>query len=753
LKDELRSRLVGKVDFANGEQLLVHADFFGSLAWFADALRLEQGDPRGDEIARSRLISTLAHFPTLVQMVFHDECVTDARFSPVGGRIVTASADKTARVWDAHTGQPITAPLQHNGLPFHASFSTDGSRVLTLSRDATGPEGPRLTTLIWDAKSGEAIQPRRDDNGRAAGGSFNDDGMRFLAAGFNRAWREWDTGSGKPVSPPIIGLGWELSSPDGRRAFTVGLNGLLRMWDANQGWRELNPLVNVGSVLDASFSSHGPLVLATSDGHTATVWDVDSRQPISPPLYHKGAVHHGALGLDGLLAVTAGNDGAYVWDTLSGQPLSIPLGRGDVLSASSSRDGLRVVTACRDGAARIWAVAPRQAIPPPLRHDGPVWHASFSADGRRVLIASHDNTARIWDSFSGQPISPPLVYDDWELTKAVSRDGRYLVIGGLHGTARVSDAKSLQPISRPMKHGAWIVAASFSRDSRRVVTASYDGTARIWDAASGEPITAPLKPEHPVTPKGPFRFTHASFSPDGLCVLTAGGRKGGEGEARVWDARSGKPITPAFKHELAVQYAEFSRDGRRVITASGSFWADAQSEGKGEARVWDASSGQPISPPLDRRARVTHAAFSPDGLWVVTASADKTARVWDASSGEPISAPLEHDASVNHARFSPDGRRVATASSDFTARVWQVLSDESTSPLCTYPSNDLIALARLLGSTHVDSSGELLPLSQEESRAQWRTLRDRYPEFFASSPDFVLAWHWREAATCERDRA
>jgi eukaryotic-like serine/threonine-protein kinase len=757
LKDELRSRLVEQVDFANGAQLINHGDFLGTLAWFADALRLAEGDPRGEEIARSRLISTLARCPSLTQVVFHDECVADARFSLDGGRIVTASADKTARVWDAHTGQPITAPLQHKGLPFHASFSADGRRVLTLSRDATGPEGPTLTTLMWDAKSGEPIELSRDESGRAVGVPLSYDGMRVMIVGFDRAWRVWDAGSGKPASPPIVGLGWELLSPDGRRTFTVGLKGMLRTLDANSGCRELNPLVNAGSVLDASFSSLGPLVLAASDGHTATVWDVDSRLPISPPLNHKGAVHHGSLGFDGLLAVTTGDDGACVWDTLSGQPLSPPLDRENVVRASLSRDGLRVVTACRDGTARIWNVAPRRAIPPPLRHQGPVWHASFSADGRRVLTASHDNTARVWDSFSGQPISPPLVYDDWEVSQAVSRDGRYLVVGGLQGTAQVSDAKSGNSISRRMKHGAWIVAAAFSPDSRRVVTASYDGTARVWDASSGEPITAPLKPEHAVTANGPFRATHARFSPDGRCVLTAGGRNGGEGEARVWDAHSGKPITPTLKHDLAVQYAEFSPDGRCVITGSGSFWADARSagegEGGGEARVWDASSGQAISPPLKHKARVSHVAFSPDSRWVVTASADKTARVWDARSGEPISPPLEHEASVNDARFSPDGRRVATASNDFTARVWEVLSEESTSPLWTYPSHDLIELARLLGSTHVDSHGELLPLKREESRAQWSTLRDRYPEFFARSPDFFLAWHWREAAACERAQA
>jgi WD40 repeat protein len=60
---------------------------------------------------------------------------------------------------------------------------------------------------------------------------------------------------------------------------------------------------------------------------------------------------------------------------------------------------------------------------------------------------------------------------------------------------------------------------------------------------------------------------------------------------------------------------------------------------------------------MKHQGLVRSAAFSPDGLRVVTASADGTARVWDAESGKPVSAPLQHQGKVFSAAFSPDGLR------------------------------------------------------------------------------------------------
>ena len=78
------------------------------------------------------------------------DAVMSAAFSPDGTRIVTASLDRTARVWDAATGKPIGEPLKgHEVLCERAAFSPDGKRIVTASSDKTA--------RIWDAETGQPI--------------------------------------------------------------------------------------------------------------------------------------------------------------------------------------------------------------------------------------------------------------------------------------------------------------------------------------------------------------------------------------------------------------------------------------------------------------------------------------------------------------------------------------------------------------------------------------------------------------------
>ena len=64
-----------------------------------------------------------------------------ATFSPDGQRIVTASDDHTARVWNATDGHLLAALQGHSDAVWSAMFSPDGQYILTTSHD--------LTARIW----------------------------------------------------------------------------------------------------------------------------------------------------------------------------------------------------------------------------------------------------------------------------------------------------------------------------------------------------------------------------------------------------------------------------------------------------------------------------------------------------------------------------------------------------------------------------------------------------------------------------
>src|SRR5437763_2994271 len=88
-------------------------------------------------------------------------------------------------------------------------------------------------------------------------------------------------------------------------------------------------------------------------------------------------------------------------------------------------------------------------------------------------------------------------------------------------------------------------------------------------------------------------------------------------------------------HGTYVQSAVFSPDGRMVVTATSS---QVLFPPEGEARVWDAQTGQPISPPMGQEYYPLCAAFSPDGRRVFTPGWNGSVGVWDISPSESYSS-------------------------------------------------------------------------------------------------------------------
>ncbi|NLH72445.1 MAG: protein kinase, partial [Verrucomicrobia bacterium] len=683
----------------------------GGLASLAFLLRQNPTNCAVAEWLLSELTYRSFALPTMPPLQ-HDDMVFFALFSPDGSRLLTVSRNNSAYLWDAKSGQALAPPLRHDPSlvrsghyrgptePLFARFSPDSKRIVTASIDHTAQ--------LWDSATGKPVTGPLPHPDSVTFAEFSPDGRLLATACSDGAARLWDTSDGHAVGKPLR-HDKELSalefSTNGQWLVTASDDTTAQVWEVHTGQRVGRPLRHEKSVRDATFSPDSKLVATISGDFTGRLWNARTGEPASPPLHHEGVVNTVQFSPDGCWLVTSSFDKtARIWDVLTGQQHGQPLQhKATVRCAWFSPEGYRVVTASEDGTARVWDLKTGKPITEPFRHRAAVWSAQFSPDGQRVVTASSDKTAQVWEVRPGQAVSWPRSFGLTLKSTSWSRDGRWVlavttgsafllnatnvehrmflrhrpgvrfgqfspdgrrvVTASADKTARVWDAETGQPATKPLRHDGAVHCAQFSPDARWVVTASDDHTARVWDVQTGEPLYPPLIHDNVV-------YT-AEFSPDGRWIVTACADK----QARIWDARTGQPAASSLAHPDEVASASFSPDGRLVLTVSKD----------NAARVWDVRSGQPLSPPLQHDGLVNSARFSPDGQRVVTASADMTARVWEASTGRPVTDPLRHEGSVVVADFSPDGQRVLCASSDGTARAWDAQTGQPRSSSIKHP--------------------------------------------------------------------
>jgi WD40 repeat protein len=178
----------------------------------------------------------------------------------------------------------------------------------------------------------------------------------------------------------------------------------------------------------------------------------------------------------------------------------------------------------------------------------------------------------------------------------------------------------------------------------------------------------------------------------------------------VRDATTGAVLGRPVALRDKVKDFEFSRDGRWLVTACEDH----------TARVWDAASGQPVSPWLVHGYEVQQAHFSPDGSRLATLATYGCVRLWNARTGEPLAAPFLSPRKSGHARvaFSSDGARLLSATSRMEAWIRDLTPEPAT-------IEELKQRAQILSCSRLDPAAGIVLLDNLSLSNAWNGLRAR----------------------------
>ena len=178
------------LDLNTGEILaewLVQDGFVNDLAFSRDGRTLAIAGAGGDVIVagldlilpagplagRPRLSGQLPANAIRMSLIGHTDVITDLDVSPDGTKLLTASWDGTARVWDALTGEQLLKLAGHKGRVWRAAFHPNAGRIATAGADGS--------VIVWDSGRGEQLFVLGSQSEGLFDLAFSSDG-KFLAA-------------------------------------------------------------------------------------------------------------------------------------------------------------------------------------------------------------------------------------------------------------------------------------------------------------------------------------------------------------------------------------------------------------------------------------------------------------------------------------------------------------------------------------------------------------------------------------------
>jgi WD40 repeat protein len=250
--------------------------------------------------------------------------------------------------------------------------------------------------------------------------------------------------------------------------------------------------------------------------------------------------------------------------------------------------------------------------------------------------------------------------DDWRdkgddepvLTIALSPNSKRVASGSKDGTVKLWDVETGKVIARWTEHRACVASVCWSPIDERVLSGSWDGTARVWNVESGETILGPIQTEQE------YVFVVA-YSPDGSKFATGGYNSA----LKIWDSSTGKFFQTLGEDDDAVVCLTWTSDGKKLI-----FWSSSS------IRIFDTDAWQEVAVLEGHKTAISAITLSRnDRLLASTSWSDHDqTHLWNLDTNLQISLPFHHEKEVYCAAFSADGMHLVTGCDNTNAYIWDL---------------------------------------------------------------------------------
>ncbi|KAJ8634466.1 hypothetical protein MRB53_008733 [Persea americana] len=233
----------------------------------------------------------------------HTERATDVAFSPINNHLATASADRTAKLWNAE-GALLKSFDGHLDRLARVAFHPSGKYLGTASFDKTW--------RLWDVNTGEELLLQEGHSRSVYGICFHRDGSLAASCGLDALSRVWDLRTGRSILAleghvkPVLGISF---SPNGYHLATGSEDNTCRIWDLRKKKSLYIIPAHSHLISQVKFEPQEGYFLATASyDTTAKVWSARDFKPIKTLSGHEAKVSCVDITGDGQYIATVAHD-------------------------------------------------------------------------------------------------------------------------------------------------------------------------------------------------------------------------------------------------------------------------------------------------------------------------------------------------------------------------------------------------------------------------------------------------------------